>query len=101
MGNLRECLLNPIPREDALWFPNEIRKLDANFFSDIYNKSFKEIALVVLENLLGRDIASDDIQLIIDDCFDFDMPLVKCDTDLFVLELFLALGNNHPEFQQC
>ena len=88
IGNLRECLLNPIPREDALWFPNEIRKLDANFFSDIYNKSFKEIALVVLENLLGRDISTSDLESIIDDCFDFDMPLVKCNTDLFVLELF-------------
>ena len=88
IGNLKECLLNPIPREDALWFPNEIRKLDANFFSDIHNKSFKEIALVVLENLLGRDISIDDLVSIIDDCFDFDMPLVKCDADLFVLELF-------------
>ena len=63
--------------------------LDENFFSNIHNKNFKEIAFHVLDNLLGRDINGSDLEKIIDDCFDFDMPLVKCDKDLFVLELFL------------
>ena len=88
IGDLATCLLNPIPLKDALWFPHEIQCLDTDFFSNIHNKDFKEIALHVLDNLLGRDINGSDLEAIIDDCFDFDMPLVKCDNDLFVLELF-------------
>ena len=34
-NNFKECLLNPIPLPNALWFPDNIQPLDEEFYENI------------------------------------------------------------------
>lgn len=87
-SNFKNCLLNPIPLENSLWLPDNIQKLDDEFFKKIDKMDFNSIALTVLENLLGEDIPKNELSNIINDSFNFKIPLIKCKDDLFILELF-------------
>ena len=49
-NNFKDCLLNPIPLPDALWFPDNIQPIDEEFYENIEKLSFFEIAERVLDN---------------------------------------------------
>ena len=87
-NSFKDCLLNPVPLPDALWFPDNIQSLDEEFFENIEKLSFFEIAEKVLDNLLGEDIPKEHLVEIIKDSFNFDIPLVKCSDNMYILELF-------------
>ena len=86
-SNFKNCLLNPIPEEDSIWFPYNIKELSDDFYNNIHNKSFQEISTVVLNQLLGDDIPKDDLNDIIVESFNFKIPLKKFD-NIYILELF-------------
>ncbi len=86
--NLEGALFNPIPLKDGLWIPNNLNKLPTHFFENIQNMSFKEISYVIANHLIGEEIPSKEIQKIVDECFNFEIPLYKLSEKLHILELF-------------
>ena len=87
-SNFKNCLLNPLPLKDSLWFPDNIKKLDDLFFENIDKMDFKSIALTVLKNLLNDDIPEENLLNIIEESLNFKIPLIKCDNNMYILELF-------------
>ena len=87
-SNFKDCLMNPIPLPNSLWFPDNIEKMSDEFFNNIDNLDFNQIALQVVDNLLGEDIPKNDLEDIITDSFNFKIPLVKCSDNISILELF-------------
>ena len=91
-GNLssdfKNCLMNPIPKPNSLWFPDNIKKMSNDFFENIDKLSFHEIALKVLNNLLRDDIPNGKLEEIINESFNFDIPLIECGDNINILELF-------------
>ena len=87
-GDLKECLMNTIPLPNSLWFPEIEKPLSPDFFKNIDKMDFHSIALEVLNNILGDDIPKLELEKIIKDSLNFDMPLVEINDNISILELF-------------
>ena len=93
-NNFKNCLLDPIPMDDTLWFPFNINKLSDDFYLNISNLSFEEICLIVLSEILRDDIDSKDLKKIINDSFNFEIPMKSfASSNICILEMF-----NGPTF---
>ena len=75
LTNLQGALFNPIPMTDSLWLPNDIKKLPTSFFENIHTLSFKEMSFIVAKHLIGDEIPTNELKKIIDESFNFDIPL--------------------------
>jgi len=85
---LVEAVMQSASEEGALYMPETIPALDNSFFENISEMSLKEIAFRVSEPIFGEDIPSNELRNIIEEALDFDIPLVKLGSNVFVLELF-------------
>ncbi|MBK6372433.1 MAG: threonine synthase [Saprospiraceae bacterium] len=84
-----EIVRKGIPDDGGLFVPENIIKFDEAYFINIQDKTFHEIAFDVSRTFIGTDIIPDeDLKIIIETAFNFDLPLVKVQKDLSVLELF-------------
>lgn len=93
-NNFKNCLLDPIPMDDTLWFPFNINKLSDDFYLNISNLSFEEMCLIVLSEILKDDIDSKDLKKIINDSFNFEIPMKSFPgSNISILEMF-----NGPTF---
>ena len=86
--NLEGALFNPIPIEETLWLPNTYHELSYDFFNNIHKMTFHEIALTISKQLIGTEIPENILKNIIEECFDFEIPLKKLNNKLYILELF-------------
>ena len=87
-GDLKECLMNTIPLPNSLWFPEIEKPLSPDFFKNIDKMDFHSIALEVLNNILGDDIPKSELEKIIKESLNFDMPLIEINNNISILELF-------------
>jgi threonine synthase len=68
--------------------PERLNSLPKEFFDNIENKSFTEIAYNVANAFFGEDIKADELQKIVADTLSFDCPVVKVTDNIYSLELF-------------
>ena len=87
-ATLREAVMTGLAPDGGLFMPERIPVIPGAFFNNIADMSIRDISYVVADLMLGDDIDSADIKKIIDETFTFDIPLMRIDTDLYVLELF-------------
>lgn len=87
-ASFKEAIFKSLPADKGLYLPVEIPKLPTEFFRDIANYSFKEIAYKVSETLLKDEIPETDLKALIDETINFDAPIVDLDEHTSVLELF-------------
>ena len=71
-----------------MWIPNEIKKLPLDFFETIDTLDFKEISLIISKQLIGDEIPYKILKNIIDECFNFEIPLHSLSDNIHILELF-------------
>jgi threonine synthase len=86
--SFKEAVFNSMPQDKGLYMPVNIPQLDDKFINNLDQYSLPEIAFHVAKNLLGDDIADDDLKAIIYDAISFLAPVVKLEENVFVLELF-------------
>jgi len=84
--DFRTAVVKGIADDGGLYLPTEIPKLPASFFFELQNLSFNEIALTVIE-LYTEEISKNDLQNIIHSAFNFPVPTIKLEDNLYVLEL--------------
>ena len=87
-SKFKNCILDPIPIPGTLWCPDNLQKLPISFFNNIDTMTAHKICLIVMENLLGESIPTDDLSKIIIESLNFDIPLKKINNILYILELF-------------
>jgi threonine synthase len=68
--------------------PREIKTLPADFFANIHELSFQEIAYRVADAFFGEDVPADVLKEIVYDALNFDVPLVQVSENIYSLELF-------------
>ncbi|MGB4291438.1 MAG: threonine synthase [Bacteroidales bacterium] len=85
---LIEAVMKSASEDGALYMPEKIPVLDTSFFEHLTEMTLKEIAFSVTEPVFGEDIPARELRNIIDIALNFDIPLVKLRSDLYVLELF-------------
>ncbi len=68
--------------------PEKIKALPKEFFDNIENLSFQEIAYTVADAFFGEDVPADTLRQIVYDTLAFDCPVVKVKDNIYTLELF-------------
>ena len=86
--SLEEAVVRGLAPDRGLYMPEDIRPLPEDFFRDIDRLTFQEMAYRVARNFFGDDIPADDLQRIVYDTLNFDIPLVKVTDRIYSLELY-------------
>ncbi len=86
--SFQEAVFNSMPQDKGLYMPVGIPKLEQDFIAHIAQYSLPEIAYKIASTLLANEIPATALKAIIDDCVNFDAPLVELADKTFVLELF-------------
>lgn len=88
LASLEKAVVKGLAEDRGLYMPERIKPLDEEFFSNIQNLTFQEIACRVADSFFGEDIPAEDLRDIVCDTLSFDVPAVKVEDNIFSLELF-------------
>lgn len=86
--DLEEAVMNGLAPDGGLYMPEAILKLTDDFFNRACLLSFQDVAFEVGKNFFKSVIPENTLQSIVQESFNFDVPIVKLDKHLYVLELF-------------
>lgn len=88
MADLKKAVVKGLAEDKGLYMPCEIKKLPQEFFDNIENLSFQEIAYTVADAFFGEDIPAEDLRKIVYETLSFDCPIAKVEDNICSLELF-------------
>ncbi|MEK7190372.1 MAG: threonine synthase [Patescibacteria group bacterium] len=88
LAGLREAVINGLAPDGGLYMPTKIPRLPNDFFKKAETMSFQDIAFEASKKFFMPDIPEDVLRVIINESFNFDIPLVQLDKQIHVLELF-------------
>ena len=86
--DLKTAVVNGLAEDGGLYMPERIGRLPDDFFRNIQNLSFQEIALRVAKAFFAEDIPESDLRHIVEETLTFDCPIVKVEENIYSLELF-------------
>lgn len=86
--SLKEAVVQGLASDNGLFMPERIEKFQPDFFENIQQLSFQEIAFEVAKKFFGDDIPNDKLREIVFDTLQFDCPVVKVTESIYSLELF-------------
>ena len=86
-ATFRQAVLNGIAPDGGLYMPSEFSELDFFRRGGRLPDDFNEIAYEVAGHFV-TDINNSDLQTIISDAFNFNIPLIELDDKNYILELF-------------
>ncbi|MGB3466314.1 MAG: threonine synthase [Cyclobacteriaceae bacterium] len=84
----REAIYKGLPDDNGLYLPIEIPVLPTDFFEHISDKTLPEIGFQVARNFIGDEIPENDLEKIIAEVLNFDIPLKEVAQDVYALELY-------------
>ena len=88
LATLHEAVVKGLAGDRGLYMPEEIKRLPANFYDEIENLSFQEIAFEVAKAFFGGDVETEELKKIVYDTLSFDCPVVNVCDNIYSLELF-------------
>lgn len=87
-ATLSEAVVKGLASDKGLFMPEKIKALPQEFFDNIQDMTFQEIAFEVAKAFFGEDIEDETLKKIVYDTLSFDAPTVKVDENIYSLELF-------------
>jgi len=87
-ATLEKAVVKGLAEDKGLYMPDHINRLPQEFFDQIQDMTFQEIAFEVAKGFFGEDIPAEDLKQIVYDTLSFDVPAVKVTEDIYSLELF-------------
>ncbi|MCD8306322.1 MAG: threonine synthase [Prevotella sp.] len=87
-ATLEEAVVRGLAPDRGLYMPERIHTLPQEFFDDIQDMPFRDVAYNVAEAFFGEDISGDALYDIVCDALNFDTPVVELGGNIFTLELF-------------
>lgn len=88
IATLEKAVVKGLAEDKGLYMPEHIKPLSKQFFDNIENLSFQEIAYTVADAFFGEDVPAEDLKRIVYDTLSFDVPAVKVTDSIYSLELF-------------
>ena len=88
IATLKKAVVKGLAEDRGLYMPEEIKKLPKEFFDNIENYSFQEIACVVADAFFGEDVNAEDLKKIVCETLSFETPLAQVEDSIYSLELF-------------
>ena len=87
-ATLETAVVKGLAEDKGLYMPEEIHTLPKEFFDEMAEMSFQDIAYNVAAAFFAEDVDEDALQHIVYDTLQFDCPLVKVTDNIYSLELF-------------
>ena len=88
VATLDKAVVKGLAEDKGLYMPERIKSLPKEFFDEIQNLSFQEIAYKVADAFFGEDVPAEVLRQIVYDTLSFDVPAVPVTDRIFSLELF-------------
>ena len=88
IATLEKAVVKGLAEDKGLYMPERIKNLSKEFYDNIENLSFQEIAYTVADAFFGEDVPAEDLKRIVYDTLAFDCPCVKVTDSIYSLELF-------------
>jgi threonine synthase len=88
IATLEKAVVKGLAEDKGLYMPERIKNLPREFYDNIENLSFQEIAYTVADAFFGEDVPAEDLKRIVYDTLAFDCPCVKVTDSIYSLELF-------------
>ena len=88
LADLQKAVVKGLAEDRGLYMPECIKKLPKEFFENIGDMPFQEIAYNVAYTFCGEDVDADALKDIVYDTLCFDCPVVKVTDQIYTLELF-------------
>lgn len=88
LATLEEAVIKGLAGDRGLYMPEKIKRLPQEFYDNIADMSFHEIAIKVADAFFGEDIEHTALENIVCDTLAFDCPVVKVTDSIYSLELF-------------
>ena len=86
--SFQEAVIEGLPADNGLYMPEMIPPLVPEFFQQMQQLSLQELAFLLMEQYVGKEIEEEALWQIIGKTFDFDFPLVQLDERNLALELY-------------
>ncbi len=86
--NIKDAVIKGLASDKGLFMPEYIPALPESFINNLSSMTFTEIAFEVLKPYFSPTVPEGKLQEIIDDAFNFDIPLKHIEDNISVLELF-------------
>ncbi len=86
--SFKEAVLNGQAPDGGLYFPEVIPVLPDEFYASLPTMTLPQIATTVLTPFVKEDIDEETLQRITEEVFNFEIPLVRIENDIYALELF-------------
>lgn len=88
VATLEKAVVKGLAEDRGLYMPEHITTLPKEFFDNIHNLSFQEIACHVAKAFFGEDVEEESLNQIVCDTLSFDCPVVEVEKNIYSLELF-------------
>lgn len=87
-ASLREAVIRGLAPDRGLYMPETVPPLPERFFRTMQGMSLPEIARTVAAAFFKEDIPKEELDTIVADTLNFDIPLKEVEEGIHVLELF-------------
>ena len=87
-ADLRKAVIKGLAEDRGLYMPEHIKQLPREFFDNMSDMSFQDIACTVADAFFGEDVEPNALRRIVCDTLAFDCPVVKVKENIYSLELF-------------
>ncbi|PKB43700.1 threonine synthase [Cellulophaga sp. RHA19] len=84
----KNAVVKGLAPDKGLYFPESITPLPTDFFKNIDNLSYTEIAFTAIKQFVSPEIPEDILKTIVEETLSFDFPVVQLDKNISTLELF-------------
>ena len=88
LATLEEAVKRGLAPDRGLYMPERIVRLPEEFFRNMGEMDFHEIAFAAASAFFGEDIPSGDLKDIVCDTLNFDTPVVNIHDNIWALELY-------------
>ncbi len=86
--SLKKATLEGLAPDGGLYIPSEIPHFSPDEIKLLGGASFNNIAFAIAKKFIGNNIPPDQLSDMIDDCYNFETPLIQLDNNTFIEELF-------------
>lgn len=83
----KEAVINSLPADNGLYFPEQIDKLDADILASFRSMNLPALGYEMMKPF-AADIPEAELKSIMEEVLAFDIPLKQVDEDIYTLELF-------------
>lgn len=85
---LKEAVLKGLADDNGLYMPVNMPRLSEDTLKRLPELTFREIAFAMAQPFMTEDMPDDELRRIVNEAMNFEVPLVKIDDHISVLELF-------------